>query len=239
MKKMKKKDVQVTVSELKGMVMTGMSRVDPFDIKPAEIKLIHPLTKVGQLRDKDNKNPKPGQFFHTGTLQIIDGDTDSGVEGVGIACRIVCAAKEVVTTHFDNKEEEKEQYRVIGVMDSNDSLFSFIFSGQGIHSLGKLFTVVYSQEIPMFLFPITIESKYIEARFSFWKPVLRIGIADLKESERSAKLYDLAKRFDVKVRANPVSEDDNTAEMSTSSEISTPIDMSTSNEPKSEPLPFE
>jgi len=185
--KEKKEIVLYNKEYLQSQQGVGMSRVDPKDIRPPEVRLIQKSSDFTSFVDSKGKVPITGQFFHNGRLEIFD----------TFECYLIFAAKSVYIDKRKPEEGEKEQYRAIGVMADDFSLFGMVFRSSALHTLSPLFTATVAGKRPMYSIKARFETKELQGEKGTWRiPVLRIvGFEEdpkkLKELEEMALRYDL------------------------------------------------
>lgn len=142
----------------------GMEQVDPADIRPSQILLVQKLTDTDELIDMEGNQPKVGEYFHTGTMKILD----------SFECYIVRAAK---SKYIDRRYPEKgllDQYRVVGVLDDG-SVFGMTLRSSASYALSKLFSTAFSNKRPLFSIRVKMETKELENKQGKWFiPVCRI-----------------------------------------------------------------
>jgi len=166
----------------------GMSKVDPLDIKPPTILLAQALSDFSVLVDTDGQVAKAGEYFHTGKLQILK----------TFNAYILFAAKGTYIDKRAKPPEERQIYRVLGVMADDFSLFAMSFKVSSLYALSSLFSIANSQKRPMYSFKLTFEVKGLSNEKGDWfVPVCRIKGQE-KDPERLILLEDLAKAFDKK-----------------------------------------
>jgi len=143
----------------------GMSKVDPLDIRPPEIRLIQKSSAIDDFMDKNGKKPKIGQFFHTGKLEILD----------NFEAYILFAGKGIYTDKRKPEEGNKPQYKAIGALASDFSLFGLTLRSSALYTLSPLFTTTVSLKRPMFSIKIRFEVKELAGEKGTWYiPVCRI-----------------------------------------------------------------
>jgi len=185
--KEKKELVLYNKEYLQSQQGVGMSRVDPKDIRPPEIRLIQKSSDFASFVDSNGKVPITGQFFHNGRLEIFD----------TFECYLIFAAKSVYIDKRKPEEGEKEQYRAIGVLADDMSLFGMVFRSSSLYTLSPLFTATVAGKRPMYSIKVKFETKELQGEKGTWRiPVLRIiGFEEepskLKELEEMALRYDL------------------------------------------------
>ena len=125
----------------------GMSKVDPLDIKPPTILLAQALSDFSVLVDTDGQVAKAGEYFHTGKLKILK----------TFNAYILFAAKGTYIDKRAKPPEERQIYRVLGVMADDFSLFAMSFKVSSLYALSSLFSIANSQKRPMYSFKLTFE----------------------------------------------------------------------------------
>lgn len=181
--------------KLAEMKNIGMSKVDPLDILPPAILQRQALSDVSRMTTTDGKQPEIGQFYHTGKMEIYD----------TFECYIVYAAKSQYTDRRKPEEGKKDQYKIIGVLKTDGSLFGMTFKVSTLYTLSPLFTATEAQKRPMFSFVCKFEQKKLSNDKGDWNiPVLRITG---NESNPTAlqMVEDIARHFDK--NADKVAED--------------------------------
>lgn len=166
----------------------GMTRVDPLDIRPPSMLLVQKSSDLSQLLDKQSNQAKVGQFYHTGQLKIED----------SFECYFVFAAKNKYTDKRKPEEGEKDQYKAIGVLKSDLSLFGMTFKSSSLYTLSPLFSASASQKKPMFSFSCKMETKKLTGEQGDWFiPVLRIT-GDITDNLLLNALEQIARGLDSK-----------------------------------------
>lgn len=164
----------------------GISKVDPSDIRPPSMLLIQKSSDLSLFIDKNGKEPKIGQFFHTGRLQIID----------TFECYIIFSAKSKYIDKIKPQEGEKDQYKAIGIMSDDLTLFGMTFRSSSLFTLSPLFTASVANKRPVFSIKVKFETKGLQNDKGSWTvPVLRIiGMEEnperLGELEKTAIIFD-------------------------------------------------
>lgn len=179
---------------LSNLSAIGMSKVAREDIRPPQILLVQQSSDFTNLVDVKGISPKPGDFFHTGKREVLS----------TFKCYFIFAAK---GKYIDKKEDEqgniieteKDKYTALGILDDK-TLFGMIFKSSALYTLSPLFSVVASQQIPMFSITCTIESKQIEANIQGKKrmwfiPVCRVGQV-VDDSYLFDFLLSMARKYD-------------------------------------------
>ena len=188
MKKEEKKTlVSYSKARLEQNVDVGMRGVDPMDIRPPQILLLQKSSDLSQFIDGKGRQAKVGQFFHTGKNQIYD----------SFECYFLFAAKSKYVSKQKPQEGEKDQYKSIGVMADDLTLFAQVFRSTALYTLSRLFSSVKTQRRPMYSFLVKIETKELSGELGTWfVPVLRIlgkeaDVNKLLILEEQAKALDL------------------------------------------------
>ena len=186
--KTEKAVVRYDRARLKANAGVGMRGVDPLDIRPPQILLLQGLSDFGQFIDGGGKQAKAGQFFHTGKMEIYD----------SFECYFLFAAKSKYTDKRKPQEGEKDQYKAIGVLASDFSLFGETFRSSMLFTLGGLFTATKHQERPMYSFLVKMETKELSNKEGTWFiPVCRI-LKEETDASRLMLLEDQAKALDLR-----------------------------------------
>lgn len=163
------KDIVLSADSLGQYSGVGMSKVDPMDILPPQVLLIQKTSDMSMMQDLQGKLPKLGQFFHTGKKQIYD----------TFDAYIVFAGKSEYTdrrkTNPDGSHPIMRQYKIIGAMKEDLSMFGMSFRSTAFYALSSLFTISKTQHKPMFAFNITLENKKLSSDKGDWfVPVVRV-----------------------------------------------------------------
>jgi len=167
----------------------GMSRVDQKDIRPPMILLMQKSSALEDFIDKKGDSPKLGQFFHNGQMKILE----------KIECYILYAEKGFYINKRKAEEGKKPQYRAIGAMADDLTLFAMLFRSSSLYALGGLFTATKSMQRPMYSIKVTIETKMLENKDGkWWIPAIRKIELD-NTPEKLMELYELAKGLDRQV----------------------------------------
>ena len=186
--KTRKAVVKYDDARLERNVNVGMRGVDPMDIRPPQILLLQKPSDLTQFIDGKGRQAKVGQFFHTAKMEIYD----------SFECYFLFAAKSKYINKHKPQEGEKDQYKAIGVLASDFSLFGETFRSSALFTLSRLFSAVKAQKRPMYSFLVKIETKMLSGKKGDWfVPVLRI----LKEEADAGKLVlleDQAKALDMR-----------------------------------------
>lgn len=176
----------VSDKELTEMARVGMTKVDPLDIRAPQILLAQKLSDFGNLMQADGEVAKIGEYFHTGKMKILK----------DFECYFLFAAK---TTYKDKRkpeEGEKEQYKVIGAMGDDLSIFGMTFRSSALYALGSLFSVAVSNNKPMFLYRCRVETKTLQNDKGEWLiPVVRV-VGEETDQAKKIVLVNLARGFD-------------------------------------------
>ena len=171
---------------MKPLANIGMSRVDPIDIRPPQILLVQKLSDMTLMVDKNGTQAIPGQYYHTGKQKIWP----------EFHCHWLFAAKGTYVDKRKPEEGEKPQYQALGVIKDDLTLFGMVFRSSAQYVLSSLFTVAKSQNVPMFVFNVKMETKMLEGEKGSWfVPVCRVGEM-VTDSAKFDELYKLAKQFD-------------------------------------------
>ena len=185
-------DVQLTTQHADKSYMVGMKNVDPGDIRPPQILLVQKSSDFNTLTDPSGVQAKIGQYYHTGQLKIMD----------DFECYILYAAK---STYIDKMKPEKgelNQYKIIGMLAKDLTIFGMTFRSSAVFTLSPLFTTVLSTRKPMYLHKCLFETKELTGKMGTWNiPVLRIlGI------ERNTKVINELENMAVKLKEKEISE---------------------------------
>ncbi len=183
----KNKSVEVTTPEtLTADVNIGMSKVDPMDIRPPQILLVQKSSDRTLFVGKTGESPEIGQFFNTGSLEIMD----------EFECYIVFAGKSRYTDRRKPEEGEKAQYKAIGVLADEFSVFGMTYRSSALFALAPLFTAVVANKKPMYSIKVKIETKELTGEKGTWTiPVARVlGIEE--NTDKLVELREIALRFD-------------------------------------------
>ncbi|HUV42287.1 MAG TPA: hypothetical protein VMY36_00005 [Patescibacteria group bacterium] len=166
----------------------GIKGVDPADIRPPQILLTQALSDPDDFKDKEGKQAEVGQFFHTGQFKIYD----------SFECYFLFAAKSKYIDKRKPKEGEKDQYKVLGCLVDDISLFGMTFKASSLFALSKLFSSVISGKRPMYSFRCKIETKMVSGeKGDYFVPVLR-SLWPEDDPEKLIFLEDMAKSFDAR-----------------------------------------
>lgn len=189
-----KKIVKYTDEYFKKNYTIGL-KIDKSDIKPPTIILIQKSSDTSKMTTPEGDTPKPGEYFHTGRLEIMK----------EFNCYFIFVAKSFYYDKRDAEQEQKPQFKAIGVMSDDFSVFGMTFKGTYLYTLSSLFTTVASQKKPMFVFKCRMETKQISgAKGDWYVPVLRIE--GVEEDEKKLQiLEEIAKAYD---KAKPIIEED-------------------------------
>lgn len=176
----------VSDQELTEMARVGMTKVDPMDIRAPQILLAQKLSDFGSLMQPDGEVAEIGEFFHTGKMRILK----------TFECYFLFAAK---STYTDKRHPEKgdlDQYKAIGAMGDDLSIFGMIFRSSSLWALGSLFSVAVSNNKPMFLYRCRVETKTLQNDKGEWLiPVVRV-LEEEKDPAKVIVLVNLARGFD-------------------------------------------
>jgi len=201
MKKTKKAITKTTsekdiVASLEGDQNIGMSKVDPADIRPPMILLIQKSSSTEDFTDSGGNTPKLGQFFHNGKMKILD----------SFECHILYAEKGTWVNKRKPELGKLPQYRAIGAMADDNSLFAMVFRSSSLYTLSGLFTATKSMKRPMYSLKLTIENKMLENKDGkWWIPVVR-KIEKENRASKLMELYELAHGLESK--AQTIEEED-------------------------------
>lgn len=177
----------------------GMKGVDPKDIRPPTVILMNALSKVESFTDEDGNHPKAGEFFHNGTLRILN----------DFECYIIWAGKGTFVDKRKPENGEQEVYRAIGIMADDFSIFGMRFKVSSLYTLSPLFTAVTANKRGMYSIKCKIGSKFISGKKGDWFiPTLSVtgfenDPAKLEILEKNALNYDR-----IGTRAAPKSENE-------------------------------
>lgn len=189
-KKEEKSLVIYDEKRLEANAKLGMSKVDPIDIRPPQILLVQKSSIIDTFVDKSGKHPRVGQFFHTGRNEILD----------SFGCFFLFAAKSKYIDRRKPEEGEKSQYKALGVMADDYSLFGMTFRSSALFTLSRLFSSAVSQKRPMFFFLCRLETKMLTGEKGDWfVPVLRI-IGNEENPEKLIFLEEMARSFDQRAK---------------------------------------
>ena len=195
-KKEEKSLVTYDKARLEANAKVGMSKVDPMDIRPPTILLIQKSSDMSQFVDFSGKQADIGQFFHTGRSVIYN----------TFKCYFLFAAKSKYVDKRKPEEGEKAQYRALGVLADDLSLFAMVFRSSSLYTLSPLFSSVASMNRPMFSFLCEIETKKLSGDKGDWFiPVLRIKGPE-NDPQKLMILEEKSKAFDT--RADDLAEQD-------------------------------
>ena len=172
--------------QLKENARVGMKNVDPADIRPPAILLCQKLTDFSLMIDKDGKQAEIGQYFNTGKLEIYN----------SFECYILYAGKSKYTDRRQPEKGEQDQYKVLGVMADDFTLFGMTFKGSARYTLSGLFGTAAANQRPMYSYLIRMETKEISGEKGEWiVPVCRI-VRPEADPEKLSLLEDQAKAFE-------------------------------------------
>ena len=186
MKKEETAMVKYNNEYLESQAKLGMSKVDPKDIRPPQIKLIQKSSALEDFLDAEGKPAKVGEFYHTGRLQRLK----------SFECYILYAAKGTYKNRLKPELGILCQYSAIGAMADDLSMFGMVFRSSALFTLSPLFTAVVSQKRPMYAIRVKFETKELTGEKGTWFiPVLRILREEEDEVtldllEKQAKLFD-------------------------------------------------
>jgi hypothetical protein len=172
--------------ELKKDFMVGLAQVPMEDIRPPQILLIQKSSDLEDFVDKEGNQPKVGQFFHTGKMEIMD----------SFECFFLYAAKSKYVSKVKPEEGEKDQFKAVGVLAGDLSTFGYIFRSSALFALSPLYTAVVSQQRPMFSMKVKIETKELSNdKGSWFIPVVRLT-GEEEDFEKLQTLCSMAKKYD-------------------------------------------
>lgn len=202
---MNNKIIKYNDEYFKKIYTTGL-KIEKSDIKPPTIILIQKSSDTSKMTTAEGNVPKPGEYFHTGRLEVMK----------EFNCYFIFVAKSFYSDKRKPEEEPKPQFKAIGVMADDFSVFGMTFKGTYLYTLSSLFTAVTSQEKPMFLFKCRMETKQISgAKGDWYVPVLRME--GIEEDENKIKiLEEIAKTYD---KARPIVEENENEEKISPEEI--------------------
>ena len=172
--------------ELKRDAGVGMSKVDPADIRPPSVMLIQKSSDLSLFVDSQGKQPSIGQFFHTGRLAITD----------KFECYFLFCAKGTYVKRTDENQEEKPQYKAVGAMADDLSVFGMVFRSSALFALSSLFTATVGRKRPMYSIKVSVETKELKGEKGTWHiPVVRIADEEndpviLSELSKMAHAFD-------------------------------------------------
>ena len=177
----------------------GMEGVDPRDIRPPSILLIHAimLGKDHTFVDATGVAARSGQYFNTGSNEIYD----------SFDAYFLFAHK---AKYFDaNSDTEEEKYQVIGVMADTLMPFSMTFKKSSMNALTPLWTFARSMKRPLFSIKVHVESKEVTSSNNgkTWSiPVVRASI-ELSQS-KVKELLVLAQQYGSIAKGMQTEDDD-------------------------------
>jgi len=175
----------------------GMRGVDPIDIRPPSILLAQKLSDFSLMVDKNGKTAKIGEYFHTGKLAIFK----------TFECYFLYAAKSKYIDRRRPEEGEKDQYKTLGVLASDFSLFAMTFRSSALFCLSSLFGIAAANKRPMFSFLVRMETKEISGEKGTWLvPVCRI-VKPEDDAEKLLLLEDQARAFEKRGEQMPQDEE--------------------------------
>ena len=161
----KGKELTTISDKLAEYAQIGMRGVDPLDIKPPKIILMQKSSNLSDFVDSDGNNPKVGQFFHTGKLQILD----------TFECYFLVATKGEWVNRRAGKTESEPQYIAVGVTADELRPFGMNFRSSSLYALSSLFTAAASNKRPMFSIKCKVETKDLSNEKGAWTvPVVRV-----------------------------------------------------------------
>jgi hypothetical protein len=178
--------VKYDEARLKENYNIGMKKVDPADIRPPTILLIQKSSDLTLFQDTGGKTPTIGQFFHNGRMAIYD----------NFDCYFIFAAKSKYVDKRKQEDGEKDQYRAIGAMADDLSLFSMVFRSSSLYTLSPLFTSVTGLKRPLFSIKCHVETKELTGDKGTWTvPVCRITGPE-SDGVKLEELEMMARKFD-------------------------------------------
>lgn len=186
--KSEKAVVRYDKNRLKANAGIGMRGVDPADIRPPQILLLQGLSDFSQFVDGAGKQAKVGQFFHTGKMEIYD----------SFECYFLFAAKSRYTDKRKPEKGERDQYKAIGVLANDFSLFGQTFRSSMLFTLGGLFTATKHQERPMYSFLVKMETKKLTNDDGSWFVTVCRILKEETDASRLMLLEDQAKALDLR-----------------------------------------
>ena len=182
----KKKVVLYNEEKLKTLSSLGMKYVDPKDIRPARMLLMQGSSNLDDFITLEGKRPRVGQFFLTAAQKIY----------TEFEAYFVFAAKGKYTDKRKPEEGEKKEYRALGFIAHDLTLFGMVFRSSSLYALSPLFSASASQNRPMFSYRIRIESKELSNDLGTWYvPVVRI-VGPEYDEEILVKLENAGRRFE-------------------------------------------
>jgi hypothetical protein len=171
-----------------GDLNVGMAKVDPLDIRPPMILLVQKSSAVEDFVDQDGQTPKVGQFFHNGKMEILD----------SFECYFLFAAKGTYVNKRKPEEGERPQYKAIGAMADDLTLFAMNFRSSALYTLSGVFMVTKAMCRPMYSLRCLVEVKGLEnEQGKWWIPVIR-RIEPEKDAEKLKRLQKMARALDSK-----------------------------------------
>ncbi len=169
---------------LASLSYVGMKGVDPTDIQPPRILLMSGMSKLNDFTTADGKHPAVGEYFHTG-LNLILKDFE---------CHFLMANKGKWTDRRTGVV--MDTYNAVGCYGDNLALFGMSFRSSSFYALSRLFTIVKSQNRPMFSILCKVETKELTGPKGTWSiPVVR-DIGPEKDVDTLSRLEELALRLD-------------------------------------------
>jgi hypothetical protein len=164
----------------------GMKGVDPMDIRPPQILLAQKSSNLADLVDRNGKTAEIGDFYHTGRFEILK----------SFDCYFLFAAKSKYVNRRKPEEGEKDQYKALGCLADDYSLFGMTFRSSALFTLSKLFSTAMSSKRPMYSILCHIEVKMLSGEKGDWYiPVLRVAKLE-DDPEKLIFLEDLSKGLD-------------------------------------------
>jgi len=184
--------------DLEALAKVGMKGVDPTDIRPPKVVLIQKSSTLADFVDTEGKNPKVGQFFHTGRLEILE----------SFECYFLMATKGIWIDRRKPDNPEMDQYIAIGVTADDLRPFGMNFRSSSLFALSPLFTAAASNRRPMFSIKCKVETKQLQNEKGEWTiPVVRI-VSLVDDAALLTELKGFALSFDAKTEVIAKDEDD-------------------------------
>jgi len=209
----------------------GMKKVDPQDIRPPTVILMNTNSNVKNFVDQEGNNPKPGEFFHNGTLRILP----------EFECYFVWAGKGKFVDKRSPEKGEQDVYRAIGVMADDFSIFGMRFKVSSLYTLSPLFTAVTANKRGMYSIKCKMKSKYLSGKKGDWYiPTLSI-VGFETDPEKLEALEKIALNYDkLGIKAAPEGENEEDLDIGDQDEsVSEEIEDSKMNENiNPEDIPF-
>lgn len=198
-KKEEKEMVKYGIERLVENQTLGMKGVDPKDIRPPTVILLNALSKLDSFTDEEGNHPKPGEFFHNGSLRILP----------EFECYFVWAGKGEYTDKRKPEEGIKQVYRAIGILADDFSIFGMRFKVSSLYTLSPLFTAVSANKRGMYSIKCKLASKFISGKKGEWFiPTLSV-VGFENDPEKLSELEKIAMRYDrLGERAAPVTENE-------------------------------